>query len=102
MPARKSVNTSCTVPAGAANTAASSGKDGTGICSAAGAIAATATSRPRGARRLINGSGQRQPDESERYRSANHAAVQDAPISSHFVIGHGAVEEAAIIPHPQV
>src|SRR4051812_335200 len=102
MPARKSVNTSWTLPAGAANTLASSGSDGTGMCSAAGAIAATATRRPRGARRLINGSGERQPEESERHRSANHTAVQDAPISSHFVIGDGAVKQATIVPHHQI
>ena len=71
-------------------------------CSAAGAIAATATRRPRGARRFINGSGKLQPDESERHRSAHHAAVQDAPISADFVIGHGAVEEAAIVPDHQI
>src|ERR1700740_497235 len=101
MPARKSVNTSWTVPAGAANTLASSGSDGTGMCSAAGAIAATATRRPRGARRLIKGAGERS-DELYRHRSANHAAVEDAPVSAHFEIGDGAVKEAAIVPHHQI
>jgi hypothetical protein len=28
--------------------------------------------------------------------------VQDAPISADFVIGYGAVKEAAIVPHHQI
>src|SRR5438270_4828325 len=39
---------------------------------------------------------------SERHRAANHAAVQDWPISADLVIGHGTVKEAAIVPHHQI
>ena len=51
---------------------------------------------------LINGPASGQPDGSERHRAADHAAVQDAPVSAHFVIGDGAVKEAPIVPHHQI
>src|SRR4051794_33778026 len=98
MPARNSVSTSWIVAAGAAKTVASSGNDGTSMCSAAGAIAVTRISRVIGGRPLlICRPGQRCRSGSERHSAADHAAVHDAPVSAHVVIGDGAVQQAAVV-----
>jgi hypothetical protein len=103
MPARNNVNTNWTLAGGAANTAASRGKDGTSMCSAAGAIAVTMISRPSGDRRLMTFTAATDTEiGSERHRATDDAAVKHATISADLVIGDSAVKEAAVVPNHQI
>src|SRR5215831_14112801 len=38
----------------------------------------------------------------ERLRAAHHAAVQNAPFPTHFVIGNGAMQQTAVVPHDEI
>src|ERR1700730_15870167 len=39
---------------------------------------------------------------SDGHRASNYAAVKDAPVSAHLVIGDGSVKEATIVPNHQI
>src|SRR6266853_2245739 len=42
------------------------------------------------------------PPISDRHRAADDAAVHDAPVFIRLVVGGGAVQEAAVVPHDEV
>src|SRR5215472_18413873 len=77
------------------------------MCNAAGAIAVTRASsgvgggrgresRPAAATAMARTGG------SERHGASDHAAVHDAAVFSHLVIGDGTMQQAAIVPHHQI
>src|SRR5438477_53949 len=80
MPARNRVSTSCTAPEGASKTTASSGRAGTSMCNATGAIAVTnARTTSGGACRFIDGERIRDVTTDPRFAGAAHslAALYD-------------------------